>query len=341
MKRLNILTALLFIVALASVSIAGWEWQPLGGGNAEKIIVVDESGGPQGAWFFNKDCGTHWIPCTNTTNFTWGDWEHFDAYYTWHMGGDVCEIDGTYYCVSATMQGLHFYQYNSVSGDWEDYGTTSFRENGYYYFGDAQFFADANQDFDTENLIISTWQIRPPYSSIQAGDYKLGLFLVIDGYPPAYNAVPMNDNSSGIDTEGKSYMKIYRDLEEFNVLYTWYGDDENPIDLHKVDITGTQAPYSYTINVDFDIDNYDLLGINSFYQYLDGDNRHQYLLAETFNSSSHTTSIDVWHREDNGGTGFSVSGWEIIQENLDVNIVNNLNSPRNSEFILRRINREF
>ena len=313
MKQLSI-SALFIAVLSISTAQGQWEWHSLGGGNAEKIIVIDNSasGEPCGALVFSKDGGTHWIPCTNKNDFTWGEWQDLDAYYTWCYGGDVCKIGSTWYAVSATMQAFHYYTYNSTSGSWEDYGglNTAFRPNGYFQFHDAQFFTTNTGSFNLGQVIVSATQIWAPYSDMVAGNYKKGLYLRTDGNPPPKEADPMNDASNSNDSEGKSFPKLYRDLELENsdVIYTWY-TDEPTIEFWKIDI-GADAE-TYSITDDFNITGWALKEIIAFYQYEDDNNViHQYITAEAEYSS--TTTWDVWHRDNSDNGILSPDGWSPV-----------------------------
>ncbi len=152
------------------------------------------------------------------------------------------------------------------------------------------------------NFIISATQIWERENE----DYRQGLFYRTDGTLPGEGADPMIYGV--LDSEGKEFGKLYRDLEDNSIIYTWYsGNGENTIGLWKIDFNTS----SFTISEDFDETNYDLLGIDSFFQYANGNTRHQYILAKTDNTVN-GVEWNIWHRDDGGGGSLSASGWDII-----------------------------
>lgn len=291
------------------VPFGGWTYYPPGGGNAEKIVIVDDDDHQvYGAWFFEKDGGAFWMPWENGD---WGAWQNFDAHYSWHMGGDVCDIGPaagptTPYALNATMQGHHYYVYQD--GQWSaalGIGQEGFVPNSYYRYHDAQFFANNDGDTDTDWFLVSTWQLWKPANALP-DEYKRGIFLIDDGQ--------IHHTDLIASTADKTYPKLYRDLENPRVFYTWYSTQpSNPpiltIQFQRVEVSGDppQIPFSAVINNDFTVGT-TLTEIKGFYQYQDDAGViHQYLLAA---DDSEEPVWDVWHRDDRLGS-LSNSGWDI------------------------------
>lgn len=305
MKRIILLSgifALLFSTCLAN----GWQSYPLGGCNAEKIIVTED---PDGAWFFSKDGGAFWINW-DSQNQEWGSWQNFDAYYPWHMGGDVFEINDTLWTLNVTMQGHHYYYYNGSS--WSYYELDRV-ENDYYYYHDAQFFEDDAGNRSQDWFLVSAWQLWEPAD--QPDNYKRGIYLVSNGQAPAPDATPI------LGTEEKvGYGKLYRDLEDGQIIYTWgeYGE-ANVFGFWRAEVSGDGiVGFSVTTPLpsEFQAQNYQLKEIAGFYQYLDdAEDRHQYLLAETQYHTDETT-WDVWHRQEDVNGNLNADGWEIIWDDI-------------------------
>jgi len=214
------------------------------------------------------------------------------------------------------MQGHHLYRYDSQSSQWQYVFTSEpqgIKSNGYYCYHDGQFFADDNNHTHTNWFLVTTWQLNgwPPYGTTI---YDRGIYLIDDGDI-------MDDRVLITGTEDKTYGKIYRDLVDPQVFYTWYSEVNDATDFQRIEVTGTLgsgfsiAPPG-TPTSDFDVTGYDLTSVKAFYQYLeDGPPPvvHQYLL--TGDDTSPDPIYDVWHRDDSGGS-LEASGWNPIM--LDV-----------------------
>jgi len=141
MRSVKVLITLALTLASATL-VLGWDYYPLGGGNAEKIIVVDYPNEPyncKGAWFFEKDGGACWMPWSTATPPIRGEWQNFDANYAWHMGGDVKELSSpttNLYALDATIKGTHVYSF-AGGNDWVS--AESDINNGYLMYHDGQF----------------------------------------------------------------------------------------------------------------------------------------------------------------------------------------------------------
>ena len=288
-----------------SLVFAQWELNKLPGGNIVETIVIDEvvdSDTIRGVWAVNKNSGVFWFPWDGSD---WGEYQEYDAYYAWFMGGDVMVMQDTLFALAVTMQGHHYYYYNNNNGSWDDWGS-GFIENNYFQYADAAFF-DVPGDTVTpkpDHFLLSTWQPWKP-DSYGADDYQLGLYLVHDGTAPAFNEDPI---TTGISTIGKAYNRIYRDLDAGNIFYTWCSAGEgSEAGFHKVTITGSHPYYTSTLADDFSVTNIELLGVSAFYQYMEGDTIHQYLYATTANTS-HEESVNVWYRNSKDGS-LSASEW--------------------------------
>lgn len=297
------------ITVLAALIVAGrawgWEWMPLGGGNAEKIVICED---PDGVWFFGKDGGAFWIPRENND---WGEWKVFDAHYCWQMGGDVCVIDGTPYALNVTMQGHHYYQWDGDS--WEYY---DFLVNDYYCYHDAQFFADDQGNTNVNWFLVTTWQTDYwKHYDGNSNTYRRAIYLVDNGQAPPADITQANYVSG---TEDKTYGKIYRDLEDPQVFYTWYSPppEGGSIDFQKVEVSGTEPPFNATLDeLEFNETGYTLMEVAGFYQYSASSDRHQYLLAKTRHDLD-TQTWDVWYRHEDANGNLNATDWQIIQEDV-------------------------
>jgi hypothetical protein len=305
--------------------VIAWEYYPVGGGNSHKIVFCED---PAGAWFFDKDGGAFWLLWNNNSH-SWGNYQNFDANYTWHMGGDVFEINDTLYALDATMKGHHIYFYNGAS--WQN-----FREdiNDYYQYHDAQFFTDDEHNGNVKWFLVSTWQEW--YGGTQA--YLKGIYLITNGQAPvAGQSYPISYNPGGggheINTVGKTYHAIYRDPADPQVFYTWYGAaiEGDPIDFQKIKVVedGLGDFEIDEIISDFDVEltpgfHLTLYGISGFYQYVvpnppDPPQVHQYLLAET--DLYNPREYEVFYRTGDLGA----DDWELIWN--DVNGEAGTNNP--------------
>jgi hypothetical protein len=101
-------------------------------------------------------------------------------------------------------------------------------------------------------------------------------------------------------TSGKDFTFIYRDLENSDILYAWYNDEPNDEnDFYKITVTYNAGVYSASVTSDFDILDTPIK-ILAFYQYLEGANRHQYLVVDI--GTDEAPEITVWHRDDSDGS---------------------------------------
>jgi len=310
MKHYFILPLLLSLIFVPQLTFADWEWQSLGGGNAEKIIAVDENG-PTGIWFFCKDGGAHWVQTDG--DGTYSDWQGFDEWYAWHMGGDVLMVDSEWHCLNVTMQGHHIYQYDG-DNEWAYDVSNPMVRNAYFQWHDGAFIKDDTNPVETDKIMVTSWQCWAPYNVVD--DYPLGLYQIINGARTI-----IDGNNGNFDTQDLSYSKIYRDPTDDNLYYTWYHDpDGTPeCDFQNVEITDNSGNFEYTFTTDFDesADDRYLKEITAFYQYLDASSViHQYLLATTVDDNEEDECLDVWLREGTSGN-LAGDGWSRIWYDVD------------------------
>jgi hypothetical protein len=302
MKRTVHILILPAVLLMAHVAVA-WDWYPLGGGNAEKIVVVDDPDDDvDGAWFFDKDGGAFWINWTGSSPDYWGYWKCFDPQYSWHMGGDVFDIGGTFYALNVTMHGHHYYQQNGSNWEYSDEAA-----NDYYYYHDAQFFEEDDGDRSYNYFLVSTWQWWEPSGS----SYERGIYLIDDGEI-------IVDRIQVGGTDGKTYPKIYRDLEDAQLFYTWYGTEPtiSTIQFQNFSVSGTAENNFSASDVanNFVETGYTLKDIGGFYQYAASNDRHQYLLAKT--DYSGTLDWNVWYRHEESDV-LNADGWSIVWPTVD------------------------
>jgi hypothetical protein len=291
-------------ILMVSMYANAWDLHPIGGGNAEKIITVDENVGGnnvQGAFFFEKDGGAFWMPYTNGT---WGNWQNLDAYYGWHMGGDVCKIGNDLYALNVTMQGWHKYKYNTSTSNWDYYAENM--QNNYFWFHDAQFYKD-NGNYDPNRFLVCTWQGWEP----TVGQNAHGIFDIQTGWAPEQGDDPIDGTLS------KVYGKLYRAPRDGRYVYalrSW--KDDYGKDLASIEIINTSWN-PMQIDNEFVMSGYTLMNINGFYQYVDdSDFICQYMLAETkyYNNAS---TVDVWYR---GGYGPYLGSQSWVKKWSNINI---------------------
>lgn len=307
----------LIIISIIFISTApdfAWENHFLGGGNTEKIIIVDDTvHNCRGAWFFDKNGGDFWLPWENSSS-QWGNWQNFNANTPWHMGGDVFEIDGYLYAVSATMEGHHIYKFED--GNWNDEG---FYTNGYYQYHDAMFIEDNNGFRNVDNILLSAWQVWP------AG-FPKGLYIRTGSISTPLTLIP--------ETFNKAYPRLHRDLDDNQIFYTWNTGEINneTIFFKKLEISGTGANFTLSLfQTDFTPTGYSLKAVSGFYQYKESSVIHQYLLAETQYLGSQINTIDVWYR--NSAGGLLPEEWIRVWQNINLGngcIVNGLYAKKDA-----------
>ena len=303
----SLLTALILFCFPIYLLASDFTIYRLPGGNSLETIIVDETvnGDPvQGLWMVEKQAGMYWLPW-NSGSSVWSTPEEHDAYYPWFMGGDKRTMGNSpnqvLYSIAATYLGTHLYQYTGSDPEWDE-PTSSFVENSYYRWHDAAFYeANASPTNSQNHFVVSAVQEWSPSSYT----YNKGLYLVTDGQSPLYTTSPITNSS------GKNFRFIYRDLENDDILYAWWNEEGTTTsDFLKVDVDYSSPNYSASTASDFDETSYILQKVFCFYQYLDGSNRHQYLVAETRHNVDVVT-IDVWHREEDGGGYLNDDEWSI------------------------------
>jgi len=293
MKRLITFGFICFLLFTASHS-ADWTYKKLGGGNAVKMIVMDNEGGPKGVWFFSKDGGTYWLPWDETIGSygDWGDWQCFDEHFGWHMGGDTAYVDTTHYAMAGTMQGINQYSYNPASG-WDNVDPPGLIRNSYYYYRDAMFVKDTEAgSWNTAHYIVSCWQhYSPPTGTIRQGLY------IIDDEEGMVNAFPV------VETRDHLIKQLHRDFDADTVYYFWGTIDyqgSRTYGFWKLVVTGQENQWDCTISKDFDDSEYIPKEVNRFYQYKDDSGViHQYLLIKR--NPNETDTWDIFYRNDDSG----------------------------------------
>lgn len=321
MKRILCLQMLVLFAASVGQAQTDWQFHRLPGGSALEIVLVNEDDPHvKGMWLAEKQGGMYWVQ--------WNDqaepprWEpmtqtnEYDAYYPWFMGGDYCNVQGALYAIAATYQATHRYSWDGNS--WEPYPdpATSKAPNGYYRWHDAAFCADEAGVYHPDNFIVSAAQAWP----MLPRSYRKGLYLVTNGLSPTPETAPIG--GFGGPTDGHNYNYIYRDMDQGRYLYAWYNDEDfgagtQDSDFQKVTVTGLGHILSASVSADFDETMFALQNVNWLYQYRDASQvRHQFLLAKSKNRQTGAVTVDVWHRQHEGG-GFSSTGWGKVVENLE------------------------
>lgn len=307
MKRIVYFFIFIAFAASAFTARAGWKNHNLPGGTALETIVVDEYPIVQGMWVVEKSGGMYWLEWD--PQHPWGeegspDYEEFDAYYPWFMGGDIKEIDGTLYTIAATYQGTHLYEYNTSGGKWQAISTEPER-NSYYRWHDAAFCAGGSGNYNRDFFIVSAvqeWYPDPQHP------YLKGLFLITDGQAPDPEDPPIEG------TSGNDYQFIYRhpDPERGYWLYTWHGGS-----FQRITVSGTYPNINAAADRDF-LEEDALDEIACFYQYKDAYGiYHQYIVANR--GTEDDPLWDVWHRVDTG-SGFQSDGWDVVCQDLQEGI---------------------
>lgn len=320
MRRITFLSALL-ILSMFTLSFAeGWVTSRIPSGVETETFFVDAALGEnndvlvKGLWIPEKLGGAYWY----TWNSGWNvnNMEEHDAYYFWFNGGDWRETDtNDLYTIIATYDGTHLYKYTGGAGNqWREEGEIA--ENDYYRWHDAAFFDVAGDGAEPQNCFvvssISHWSPNPLW-------YKKGLFYVTDGTAPSAEAEPIPGSL------GEDYSFLYRDLISDNVIYCYYNYQDPDVQVlneeeahfQKLVITydtGLQI-YDTDLDDDFDVDNYSLIKVHSFYQYKDGNYRHQYLCADTQHDTDEPNTV-IWYRNDLDNS-LTADEWDPILTGVD------------------------
>ena len=303
---------ILSIVLLTTSTASAWDYYPLGGGNAEKILLYNSTN-VKGAWFFDKDGGTHWIEWDDA-NDHWESWQSFDAYHCWHMGGDVYDVGSTSpltpTVISVGMQGHQLYTCTTSSPyTWSR--KNDLVKNDYFYYHDAQFYKLTSGYTDENHFLVSTWQLWKPYL---LGDtyYRRGLFVVQDGQNVTSTAAPATDTGTHV------YGKIHADLEDRGTFYTWGDKTGDTFGFWKIQVAYDQSQGYYVSSMTRDFSGTPTPEeIDGFYQYVDtGSRRHQYLLV---GDGSPATAWYIWHRKENdqGNWDSWTKIWDNVQDDMN------------------------
>jgi|GEM_PF-1108250 len=309
MRSAKVVFTLALIIASATL-VLGWDYHPTGGGNTEKIIIVDDDTYEcYGAWFFNNDDNFLNSPWNISAAPVRSKGRSSNICFTLSDAGDAVEILDTLYALEISNKGIIYCRYDNAAGKRIKHFSRTLN-SGYYEYNDVQLLTDDSgiRDFSVYLAAVKAKEFAG--NIILAGLYQTN----------ALTSSPRNEDLIA-STANKNYEKIFRDLNDEQVYYTWYSQEGVFGGFQKITTAGNFPSLNFYFDNDFSIENYCIREITGFYHYKDHrEIVHQYLFTKSIEGTN-----DTWYRDNNKDGSLSSEEWEKLQ-------VNTISSWKSSQY---------